>query len=62
MNRSRNYRQLPLALFPGQPTAALYDRAAELLRPQHRRFLATPTGKGFMQVSLNKGWAQLLNL
>ena len=46
--------RLPLELFPGEPTPGLYHRVAEALRTRHRRFLVTPTGKGFMQVSLNK--------
>jgi len=46
-------RRSPLGLFPGQPTPWLYDRVVEVLRTRHWRFLVMPTGKGFMQVSLN---------
>jgi len=57
MNNSPTDRQSPLGLFPGEPTPTLYDRVVEVLRTRRWRFLVRPTGKGFMQVSLNKSWA-----
>ena len=50
-------RRSPFGLFPGEPTARLYVRLVEVLRSREWRFLVMPTGKGFMQVSLNKTWA-----
>ena len=47
-------RRSPLGLFPGEPTPRLYDPVVEALRTRHWRFHVMPTGKGFMQVSLNK--------
>jgi hypothetical protein len=49
-------RRSPLALFPGEPTARLYDRLVEVLRNRHWRFLVVSAGKGFMQVSLDNSW------
>jgi hypothetical protein len=46
--------RLPLGLFPGQPAPGLYRRGVGILCTRHWRFLVTPTGKGVMQVSLNK--------
>jgi hypothetical protein len=57
MNHSPNDRQSPLAPFSGQPTLRLCDRGVKALRTRHWRFLATPTGKGFMQVNPNKSCA-----
>ena len=57
MNHSRNHRQSPLAPFPGQPTARLHHRVPEVPRTQPLRFPVTPTGKGFMQASLNVSYA-----
>jgi hypothetical protein len=54
MNNSPADHRSPLGLFPGEPTARLYDRVVEVLRARQRRFLVLPTGKGSMQVSLNK--------
>ena len=54
MNNFLADRRSPLGLFPGEPTPRLYDRTVEVLRTRHWRFLVMPTGKGFMQVSLDK--------
>jgi len=35
MNNSPADRRSPLGLFPGEPTARLYDRLVEVLRTQH---------------------------
>jgi len=35
MNDSLADRQLPMGLFPGQPTPRLYDRVVEALRTRH---------------------------
>jgi hypothetical protein len=40
-------RRSPLGLFPGEPTARLYDRLAGVLCARHLRFLVMPTGNGF---------------
>lgn len=57
MNNPSADHRLPLGLFPGQRTAELYDRVTEVLRTRRWRFLVMPTGKGFVQVSLNKSYA-----
>ena len=54
MNNSPADRRSPLGPFPGEPTPRLHDRLIEVPRTRHWRFLVMPTGKGFMQVSLNK--------
>jgi hypothetical protein len=54
MNHSPNDRQSPLGPFPGLPAPRLHGRVVEVLRPRRWRFLVMPTGKGFMQVCLNK--------
>jgi hypothetical protein len=54
MNHSPNDRRSPLAPFPGEPILDLYVCAAETLRTRCWRFLVALTGKGFVQVSLNK--------
>jgi hypothetical protein len=59
MFHSGNNRQSPLAPLPGQPAPRFYD-CGEALRTRHSRFLAIPTEKGFMQVSLNKSYASFL--
>jgi hypothetical protein len=55
MNHSPNDRQSPLGPFPGQPAPRLYGCAVEVLRTQTWRVLVVPTGRGFMQVSLDNG-------
>jgi hypothetical protein len=52
MNHSPNDRQPP----SGQPASELHDRVAEALRNPRGCFRVVPTGKSFMQVSLDKGW------
>ena len=54
MNNSPADCRSPWGLFPGEPTPRLYERLVEVLRIRHWRFLVMPTGKGFMQVGLNK--------
>jgi hypothetical protein len=44
----------PLGMSPDEPTPKLYDRAVEALRTRDWRFPVMPTGKGIMQVRLNK--------
>lgn len=56
MNNSPVDRRSPLGLSPGEPTPKLCDRLVEVLRLRHWRFLVMPTGKGFVQVSLNMSW------
>jgi hypothetical protein len=53
MNNSPPDRRSPLGLFPGPPVWRSSDRAVEVLRTRHWRFLVLPTKRGFMQVSLN---------
>ena len=57
MNYSPTDRRSPLGLFPGDPTPRLYRLVVGVLRTRHWRFLSMPTGKGFMQVSVNKSSA-----
>ena len=54
MNNSPADRRSPLGLLPGELTPSLYDRVVEVLRTRYWRFLVMPTGKGFMEVCLNK--------
>lgn len=54
MNNSPADRRSPMGLFRGKPTARFYDRAAEILPYGHWHFLLMPTGKVFVQVSLDK--------
>jgi hypothetical protein len=53
MNNSPTDRRSPWGPF-GEPAPRPYDRVVEVLRTRHWRFLAMPTGKGFMQVSINR--------
>jgi hypothetical protein len=64
MRHSPNDRQSPLAPFLGHrgesqswARSAPACRGVEALRTRYRRFLAIPTGKGFVQVSLDESWA-----
>jgi len=54
MNNSPADRRSTLGLFPGKPSPRLYDRVVEVLRTRQRRFLVLPTGKGFVEVRLNR--------
>jgi hypothetical protein len=58
MNPFSNDRHSPVAPFPNQPPSTYCDRMVEVLRTRHQRILVVPTGKVFLQVSLNGGSAE----
>ena len=54
MNNSPDNLRSPSGLFRGEPTAKLCDRAMEVVRARQWCFLPVRTGKGFLEVILNK--------